>query len=194
MKADRKGTAAWVVAVLLALSSPALAQDAGQPATDSPSPAAPADQSGATPPADAASPAAPAPVAASPEAAAIANALPPSVHDIQVVGSWSADDQEGIWRTVLIQDSHNSSVYRFFVQQIAEKESALSLVSSTEVTEVAGIKGAILGYRADEPAEGEDENSLTLFFDVLPPDAEVAETYELHFFRDGPYVFGPASN
>jgi hypothetical protein len=125
--------------------------------------------------------------------AAIAN-LAPMIGDVQIVGPWVDGARHGIWRTIMTQTAGEATGSRFFVQQIEEKDGSASVVSSSvEVTEIAAIEGAITGYRADPPAEGEESN-LTLFFDIVPTDGEIAETYELFVAPNQPYRFGPASN
>ena len=123
---------------------------------------------------------------------AISN-LAPMIGDVQIVGPWTDADRHGVWRTIMTQTAGEATGSRFFVQQLEEKDGRASVASSTEVTEIAAVDGAIVGYRADPPAEGQ-ESSLTLFFDVLPSDGEVSQTYELFVAPNEPYRFGPATN
>ena len=123
---------------------------------------------------------------------AISN-LAPMIGDVQIVGPWTDGDRHGVWRTIMTQTAGEATGSRFFVQQLEEKDGRASVASSTEVTEIAAVDGAIVGYRADPPAEGQ-ESSLTLFFDVLPSDGEVSQTYELFVAPNEPYRFGPATN
>lgn len=124
---------------------------------------------------------------------AAADGLSPMVEDVQVVGPWSEGSQSGIWRTIMLKSPEKENGYRFYVQQLSGDGASLSLKSSTEIKEINTIDGAVVGYRADEPSP-DATNDLTLFFDVVPKDAEIAETYQLHFFADAPYDFGPATN
>lgn len=99
-----------------------------------------------------------------------------------------------MWRTVMLQvGPPEKESYRFFIQQLEKAVATTSILATTEIKEIPGIDGAIVGYRADEPSE-EDTTSLTLFFDIVPSDGEISETYELHYFKDQPYTFGPATN
>lgn len=123
---------------------------------------------------------------------AIAN-LDPLVGDVQLVGPWTDGDRHGVWRTIMTQPAHETGGNRFFVQQIEQTGDTSRVSSSVEVTEVAEVKGAVVGYRADAPAEGQESN-LTLFFDILPLDGEVTDTYELFIAPNTPYRFGPATN
>ena len=216
------------LAVLLAASAPALAQDATAPAAPAASSsdaapatkpqageaAAPASTNNASGANEATAPAATndgaaagaagtssaapgAQQASSPQSTAAAKAaaesLSPLVQDVQIVGPWSQGDEQGVWRAVMIQSPGGDTKFHFFVQQLGGSGTDMTLKASTEITEINTIDGAIVGYRADEPSEDEP-SGLTLFFDVLPTNGEVAETYELQFFPNGPYVFGPASN
>ena len=173
------------------------------PATEAPAaaPAAPAAPAPYTPPATAApaeTPAAPeaavAPATADDAVAAAIAALPTGIEDVQVVGPWIDGDKSGVWRTAMVQvGTEEKESYRFFVQQVVKAAGVATVLTSTEIKEIPGINGAIVGYRADEPTEG-DTTGLTLFFDVVPSDGEIAETYELHFQKDRTYTFGPATN
>ena len=183
------------LAALMMVQNAALAQatDAA-PATDTAAeqaaPASPAATSEAAPAASAT--AAPAAGGAGDPAAA-AEALSPLIEDVQIVGPWSDGNVQGVWRTIMVQSPVDETDYHFFVQQLEGSGTNLTLRSSTEIRELNQIEGAVVGYRADEPSETEP-NSLSLFFDLLPSDGEIAETYELHFFPDQPYMFGPATN
>lgn len=186
-----------LASTLLALApSFALAQTAPEAPAASP-PAAAGDEAPAAP--AQASPA-PAPTAQPQDEAArnakvlsaIAN-LDPLVGDVQLVGPWTDGDRHGVWRTIMTQPAHETGGNRFFVQQIEQTGDTSRVSSSVEVTEVAEVKGAVVGYRADAPAEGQESN-LTLFFDILPLDGEVTDTYELFIAPNTPYRFGPATN
>lgn len=189
--------------VLLAVGA-AAAQDATPPAAAlgetapaapaaPPAPAAPAVAPDASQPA----PAAPAPAQGAAERnaevmGAIAS-LSPIIGDVQIVGPWAVDGRNGVWRTIMTQALGETKGSRFFFQQVEERDGKPTVVSSTEVTEIAEVDGAIVGYRADAPAEGQESN-LTLFFDIVPMDGEISETYELFVAPGQPYRFGPASN
>lgn len=187
------------VALGLAIAAPALAQEAAPPATTAPAPASPEAPTEAAP-SVAPSPGQTVPAASSVDTAqrnaevlsAIAN-LAPMIGDVQIVGPWTDGDRHGVWRTIMTQTAGEATGSRFFVQQLEEKDGRASVSSSTEVTEIAALDGAIVGYRADPPAEGQ-ESSLTLFFDVVPSDGEVSQTYELFVSPNEPYRFGPATN
>lgn len=120
-------------------------------------------------------------------------ALSPMIGDVQILGPWTQDDRHGIWRSVMTQPLEETTGNRFFVQQIEEKSGNNTVIASTEITEIASIEGAVVGYRADPPAAGQ-EKTLTIFFDIVPLDGEISESYELFFTPGEPYRFGPASN
>ena len=111
----------------------------------------------------------------------------------QVLGPWADGDRNGVWRTALLQAAGDPNGNRFFVQQILENEGQLSVLTTTEITEIAGLNGAIVNYRADEPSD-DAPSTLSLFLDIVPLDGEIAETYELFVTPGEPYTFGPASN
>jgi hypothetical protein len=111
-----------------------------------------------------------------------------------VVGPWIDGDKSGVWRTAMVQvGTGEKESYRFFIQQVEKAAGVATVLTSTEIKEVTGVNGSIVGYRADEPTEG-DTTGLTLFFDIVPSDGEIAETYELHFQEDRTYTFGPSTN
>lgn len=147
------------------------------PATAAPEPTAPADVASTGPD----------------EAMKALDTLAIEIEDVQVVAPWTEGERSGVWRTVMMQVKGKDEVYRFFIQQLERTKEGQTILGTTEIKEIQTVNGAIVGYRADEPTEGET-NGLTLFFDIVPHDGEIAETYELHFTKDAPYVFGPATN
>ncbi|MCW4114704.1 hypothetical protein NPA31_006980 [Aurantimonas sp. MSK8Z-1] len=199
--------------LLMAGASVAGAQTSDAPAAAQPAPgdapATPEATSPATTPKAEDGAGTPAPVAPTPEgvanapqapttgeaasAASAADTLSPQIEDVQTLGPWTDGDKNGVWRAVMMQDGNDPDRYRFYVQQIEMTGSQMSLKSSTEIKEINKIQGTIVGYRADEP-DDEDTNSLTLFFDIVPSEGEIAETYQLFFFQNQPYRFGPATN
>ncbi|MCB8838520.1 hypothetical protein [Aurantimonas sp. VKM B-3413] len=125
--------------------------------------------------------------------ASVVEGLTPMVQDVQIVGPWTNGDRQGVWRTVIAQPSGENAKSHFFVQQIETKGTDYTVLSTTEITEISKVDGAILGYRADEPSDV-DPNSLMLFFEIVPTGAELSETYELRFHPGQPYDFGPSTN
>lgn len=185
---------ALLSALALAGAASARAQDApAAPKPYTPPSAAPKSAPASeAPPAEAAAPA-PAATGAGADAAETAGSLSPLIEDVQVVGPWTDGDRSGVWRTVMMRIPGSADTFRFFVQQVETVKDAPTVLSTTEITEVAAIKGEIVGLRADEPS-ADDPTGLSLFFDIIPSDGEISETYELHYFKDQPYSFGPASN
>ncbi|NDW03360.1 hypothetical protein [Jiella pacifica] len=180
-------TLAAALAASLAVAGTSLAQDAAT--TDTPA-AAPQAGGAAAAPAEAGAQ----PAAEPSEFAAAVEKLSPLVQDVQVVGPWSEGDEHGVWRTVMVQPAGDDAKAHFFIQQLdASGHDGLAVRSTTEIPEIAKMDGQIVGYRADDPNEAEP-NSLSLFFEVVPSDGEISETYELHFMPGQPYMFGPASN
>lgn len=185
-------------AMALFAVAPAMAQETApaapgpQDAVPAPAPAAPAPASPGPAESSPAVKPAPTPEQNAEVMGAIAN-LSPIIGDVQIVGPWVEGDRNGVWRTIMTQALGETKGSRFFFQQVEERDGKPTVVASTEVTEIADVDGAIVGYRADAPAEGEESN-LTLFFDIVPLDGEISETYELFVAPGQPYRFGPASN
>ncbi|KAA0970541.1 hypothetical protein FPY71_08550 [Aureimonas fodinaquatilis] len=119
--------------------------------------------------------------------------LSPYISDVQVLGPWTDSGKSGIWRTALLVSAGQPNGNRFFVQQVEEGPSDLTVLQTTEITEIAQLNGAIVGYRADEPTP-DAPSTLSIFLDIVPLDAEIAETFELFISPDAAYRFGPASN
>ncbi|MBP0615201.1 hypothetical protein [Jiella mangrovi] len=184
MSSPSRSQIAGILAASLLFAAPASAQDGAEPPAAQP--AAP-QQAPAAAGTDAAAP-------SSSEFASAIESLSPMVQDVQVVGPWSDGDAQGVWRTVMVQPAGNDAQTYFFIQQLeASGEGALAVRSSAEIPEIGKMDGQVVGYRADDPSDTEP-NSLTLFFEVVPSDGEISETYELHYVPGQPYVFGPASN
>lgn len=172
-------------ALLIALPAFGQATDAPAPGEAPASPTTPAPQDPQeTPPMQAGT---------DPTVTAAIEGLSALVEDVQVVGPWSDGERQGVWRTVMVQSPADETGYHFFVQQLEGAGTDLAVRATTEIKEINQVDGAIVGYRADEPSP-DAPSGLTLFFDILPADGEIAETYELHFAPDTPYMFGPASN
>ncbi|UIJ73729.1 hypothetical protein [Aurantimonas sp. HBX-1] len=183
--------AAAMLGTALLIALPASGQESGPaiaPGAETAKPAATV----APAPAESTAPAS-TPAATDPAVTAAIDSLSPLVEDVQVVGPWSEGERQGVWRTIMVQSPADETGYHFFVQQLEGAGTDHTVRASTEITEINQIDGAIVGYRADEPSPGAP-SGLTLFFDILPTDGEIAETYELHFAPDTPYMFGPASN
>ena len=179
---------AGVFAVSLLFAGPSFAQDAAPPV-------APPAGATAQPSAKPADGAAASSTAAEPsQFSAAVETLSPLVQDVQVLGPWSDGDARGVWRTVMVHPAGDNAKAHFFIQQLdASGHDGFGMRSSTEIPEIAGLDGQVVGYRADDPNE-EQPNSISLFFEVVPTDGEISETYELHFMPGQPYMFGPASN
>lgn len=133
-----------------------------------------------------------APMAASP-LASIAATLPATLEDVQIVGPWGESGSKGVWRTVMLRDPQDDGKAHFFVQQIAGTGASATVASSIAVPDIAEVDGEVVGYRADEPSPT-DPDGLMLFFEIVPLDGEIAETYQLQVFPDGTYDFGFATN
>ncbi|MCK5933198.1 MAG: hypothetical protein KAG89_13615 [Fulvimarina manganoxydans] len=127
------------------------------------------------------------------QAGSMISGLSPLIEDVQIVGPWDQDGTKGVWRTVMARDPADPSRSHFFLQQIAGAEGGATLVKTIEITEIGEMGGAVVGYRADEPSSDEP-SGLSLFFEIVPRDGEISETYELHVQPDGSYDFGFATN
>lgn len=189
----------YVLAASLAATHPTFAQQSGtsEPQVTMPTEPAPADAEPKTDASDAASNSQSSTSTETTGSAAEAvTSLSPRIADVQIVGPWKKGNQQGVWRGVMVQSNANASQYHFFVQQLTGADNDLTVTATTEIKEISTIDGSVVGYHPDDESddEGADNDTLTLFFDVLPTGGDMAETYELHISPNEPYQFGPASN
>ncbi|RFC66287.1 hypothetical protein DYI37_02220 [Fulvimarina endophytica] len=119
--------------------------------------------------------------------------LSPLIEDVQILGPWIEGERNGVWRAVMARSPAQPTVSQFYLQQIAPSADGAQIVRSINVDEVGALGGAVVGYSADEPTEGQ-EGSLTVFFEIVPSDGEISETYQLNAQPDGSYEFGIATN
>lgn len=117
-------------------------------------------------------------------------ALPGSVEDVQIAGTWQSEGKSGAYRVVVARSGGDAVTARLFVQWIAYGEAGESTVEhSIEITEFAPLGRDIVDITSESDAEG-----LSLFIDTIEPSGSADEQYELHIFGPNDYRFGPATN
>ena len=117
-------------------------------------------------------------------------AIPPSVEDVQIAGTWQQEGKSGAYRVVISRSGGDAVTARLFVQWIAYGEAGESTVeNSMEITEFAPLNLDIVDITSESDADG-----LSLFIDTIDPSGSADEQYELHIIGPNDYRFGPATN
>lgn len=118
------------------------------------------------------------------------NALPGSVEDVRIGGTWESDDKSGVYRIVIARTGGEPATARLFVQWISYDDAGQANVDrSVEIMELADLHLDIVDYTSEVDADG-----LSVYLETVNPAGELDETYELHLFSPTEYIFGPASN
>jgi hypothetical protein len=117
-------------------------------------------------------------------------AIPPSVEDVQIAGTWQQEGKSGAYRVVISRSGGDAVTARLFVQWIAYGEAGESTVeNSMEITEFAPLNLDIVDITSESDADG-----LSLFVDTIDPSGSADEQYELHVIGPNDYTFGLATN
>jgi hypothetical protein len=117
-------------------------------------------------------------------------AIPGSVEDVRIGGSWEDGGQSGAYRILVARSGGERITARLFVQWIAYGDSGEATVrDSIEITELAEMGVDIADFTAESDADG-----LSVFVETVGEGGVPEEAYELHVFSPTDYLFGPASN
>jgi hypothetical protein len=117
-------------------------------------------------------------------------AIPGSVEDARIAGTWERDGKSGAYRIVIARSGGDSVSARMFVQWIAyHDDGEASVDNSIEIAELADLKLDIVDYTSESDVDG-----LSVYIQTLNPDGDGDENYELHIFSPTDYRFGPATN
>ena len=116
-------------------------------------------------------------------------AIPGSIEDVRMVGSWEADDGVGSYRIVVARDHAEATSARLFVQWVSYGGSSARIDQSIEIAEVADAGLDVIDYNAESDPDG-----LSLYLEMIDHNDGLDETYELHLFSPTDYIFGPATN
>lgn len=118
------------------------------------------------------------------------NAIPGSVEDMRIGGTWENDDRNGVYRIVVARSGTEPVTARLFVQWIAFDDAGRANIDrSVEIMEMADLHLDIVDYTSESDSDG-----LSVYLEMLDPNGGDDETYELHLFSPTDYIFGPASN
>ena len=117
-------------------------------------------------------------------------AIPGSVEDVRVSGTWEDADRNGVYRVVIARTGLEPVTARLFVQWVAyEADGSAVIDQSVEITELAALGLDVVDYETESDADG-----LSVFLQTVDPSDGFDETFELHMFSPTEYIFGPATN
>jgi hypothetical protein len=117
-------------------------------------------------------------------------ALPGSVEDVRIAGTWQKEGKSGAYRVIVSRSGGDAVTARLFVQWIAYGEAGESTVeNSMEITEFAPLNLDIVDFVSESDADG-----LSLYIETIDPSGSADEQYELHVIGPNDYRFGPATN
>ncbi len=117
-------------------------------------------------------------------------ALPGSVEDVKIAGTWQDGGKSGAYRVIIARSGGDAVTARLFVQWIAYGEAGESTIeNSMEITEFAPLNLDIVDFVSESDADG-----LSVYIETIDPSGSADEQYELHIFGPNDYRFGPATN
>jgi hypothetical protein len=117
-------------------------------------------------------------------------AIPGSVEDVRIAGTWDKGDKTGAYRVIIARTVGEAVTARLFVQWIGYHDDGSATVDSTiEVKELADLKVDVVDYTSESDSDG-----LSVFIQTLNPNGNSDQNYELFVTSPTEYRFGPASN
>ncbi len=117
-------------------------------------------------------------------------AIPGSVEDVRIAGTWEQGDKAGAYRVIIARTVGEAVTARLFVQWLAYHDDGSATVDNTiEIKELADLKVDIVDYTSESDTDG-----LSVFLQTLNPNGSTDQNYELFVISPTEYRFGPASN
>ncbi|HET7715638.1 MAG TPA: hypothetical protein VFK86_08410 [Bauldia sp.] len=117
-------------------------------------------------------------------------AIPGSIEDVSIGGSWQDGDRSGAYRLVVARSGGEKITARLFVQWIAFGDTGEATVTDTiEIKELTDLGVDIMNLSSEA-----DDDGLSVFVDTMNDTGDLGDSYELHVFSPTDYLFGPASN
>jgi len=115
-------------------------------------------------------------------------ALPGTVEDVRVGGTWERGGKSGIYRIIVSRSGGDPITARLFVQWVAYDDNGGASVTDTiEIKEFADLKVDVQDFTSDS-----DSTTLTVDIQTLDPNSSNNPTYELVVTSPTQYKFGPA--
>jgi len=132
-----------------------------------------------------------APSAAADDFLTDAKGIPASIHEIAAGGYWSAAENEGFFRVVVVAAGVEHVVHRLYIQWLAidAETGGYRLVRTVAVEEINGGPGATLDIEAAFP----DLNRLDLSIEVHPRGGGPGQSLVLVAGGNGAYEIGPGT-
>jgi hypothetical protein len=117
-------------------------------------------------------------------------ALPGSVEDVRIGGTWDRDGTIGAYRIVIARTGGENVTARMFIQWVVYRDDGGASVENTvEITELADLKVDIVDFTSES-----DQDGLSVYIQTLDPNGSADENYELFVSSPTSHRFGPASN
>jgi hypothetical protein len=118
------------------------------------------------------------------------SAIPGSVEDVRIAGTWQQEGKSGAYRVIVSRSGGDAVTARLFVQWIAYGEAGESTVEqSTEIKEFAALNLDVVDFVSQSDADG-----LSVYIETIDPSGSADDQYELHIFGPEDYRFGPTTN
>jgi hypothetical protein len=118
------------------------------------------------------------------------SAIPGSVEDVRIGGTWEREGKSGAYRVVISRSGAEPVTARLFVQWIAYEDGGEAGVEKTiEIKEFADLKLDVVNYVSES-----DDDGLSVYLETIDPNGNSDQSYELHVVSPAEYRFGPASN
>jgi hypothetical protein len=118
-------------------------------------------------------------------------ALPGSVEEVRVGGTWERDGRSGVYRVIVSRSGGDEITARLFIQWVAYGDMGDAAVADTiEIPEFAALNLDIVDFTTES-----DNRGLEVFIQTLDPNGSGSDlNYELIVNSPTQYRFRPASN
>ena len=113
--------------------------------------------------------------------------LPGAVEDMRVGGTWERNGKSGVYRVVITRSGGDTVIARLFVQWIAHHGGDMSVDDTIEIKELSALKVDVVDYTFDS-----DRTGLSVQLEIIDPNGNADQTYELRVASPTDYKFGPA--
>jgi hypothetical protein len=117
-------------------------------------------------------------------------AIPGTIEDVRVAGTWDRGGESGVYRVVISRTGGDNVTARLFVQWVAYLDDGGAAVRDTiEIKELAALGVDIVDYSSES-----DGNVLSVVIQTLDPNGSNDLSYALKVVSPTQYSFAPASN
>ena len=117
-------------------------------------------------------------------------ALPGSIEDVRIVGSWNQGGQSGVYRVLVSRSGGDIVTARMFVQWLAfDDNGGAKVINTIEIQEFAQLGVDIVDFSSSS-----DAGPLTINIQTLDPNGNADKNYVLTVNSPTRYALAPASN